>query len=240
MCLINESWEEWGIGGITWNNKPNHENIISTFSISKDQQTTQKYIYIDVSNYIEGNSLSLCLYADNGGNVSFYSSSALDIIDYLLYQPKIIWTSLEEAEINVLTPISSDVFKFGGQLSISWTSIGSIEDVHIELYEGSNREDVVTYQTENDGFYIWEIPERYINEGNEFRIKISDDFDDNVYGFNEYFSITEHGDEGITVTVPIEVNWIIIFMVISILFIIFSIMLKEKIIRTKDSKDVIY
>lgn len=224
LCLINESWEEWGI---TWYNKPKHENIISTFSISKDQHTTQKYVYIDVSNYIQGNNLSLCLYADNGGNVTFYSSNAIDIPS-LLYVPKITWTSLEEAEINVIAPISSDIPKMGGQLSINWTSIGSIEDVQIELYEGSNSKDVIDYLTENDGFYIWELPERGYLESDDYRIKITDAGDNNVFGFSEYFSITEHGDEGIDITIPIEVTYIILIMVLSIISLGYSLLSKLK------------
>ncbi len=224
VCLINESWE---VLGITWNNKPKHENIISTFSISKDQQTTQKRVYIDVSNYIQGNNLSLCLYADNGGNVTFHSTNPIDIPS-LLYEPKIVWTSLEEAEINVIAPISSDVPNMGGQLSINWTSIGSIENVEIELYKGLNSEDMITYLTENDGFYIWELPDRGYNEGNDYRIKITDGYDDNVFGFSEYFSITEHGGVRSDITIPIEITCIILIMAISIISLGYSLLSKLK------------
>ncbi len=59
VTLITENWNE---NSITWNNKPTHGEIITTFYVAAAQFYT-----IDVSDYIEGDSLSICINATYSG-----------------------------------------------------------------------------------------------------------------------------------------------------------------------------
>ncbi len=57
VSLINDSWNEYIIN---WINKPEHREIITTFTVAEE-----KIYKIDITNYIEGDGISICINASD-------------------------------------------------------------------------------------------------------------------------------------------------------------------------------
>lgn len=181
--LINETWDEYTI---TWMNKPEHREIITTFAVAEG-----KIYKIDITNYIEGrDNISICLnasdYYQNGYVQGHSCEGAYSSEDY----PQLIWTYPETVEITVTSPVSSDYWEELNTYTIKWSSVGSISRVIIQLYKGMTFIEDITYSyTDNDGeydFYV-SILEDYF--GTNYRIKITDYDDSRVYAYSDYFSI---------------------------------------------------
>jgi len=68
VSLITDNWEE---GTITWDNKPLHGEIITTFTV-----TGSEFYRFDISNYILGNNISICINASNSYEQSGYVMAA--------------------------------------------------------------------------------------------------------------------------------------------------------------------
>lgn len=85
VSLITESWSELSIN---WMNKPAHEQVITTMTVAAEE------IYsIDVTNFISGSSLSICINATTlpTGYVQACSKEG-HIGEPLMEGPKIVWT----------------------------------------------------------------------------------------------------------------------------------------------------
>ncbi len=186
ICLIEEQWEEFSMN---WTNKPSKGTEIASLLI------TQTDIYkLNVTNYIAGrNNISICVYIksvnDVDKNVVITSREGYFSPESA---PQLIWTYPENAEITVTSPTSSSIWVDSDSYSIQWTSIGKIEDVKIELYNGTtfveNLTSVYGY-TENDGEYNFYISPTDHYKGRNYRIKISDYDDPNVFAYSDNFSI---------------------------------------------------
>lgn len=175
LVLIQDPWNE---ALLTWNNRPSHSEIIKTFSVRENSQ----YI-VDITKYITGEGISLCI------NASDNNQKGLGAISKI---PQIKWTYNELAWINVTKPINSTKELMGGeQLDIEWTSVGSIENVALELYKGDIFFNTILKTTDNDGLYTWKIPEVNDLHGSNFSIRISDVEDNRVYNFSSSFSIEQ-------------------------------------------------
>lgn len=196
ICLIEEHWDEYSMN---WTNKPTKGSEITSLLI--DQTDIYKF---DVTTYIPGrNNLSICVYIKNinyvDSNVAIRTREAVFVQETA---PQLIWTYPENAEITVTNPTSSSVWLDSSTYSIEWTNIGIIEDVKIQLYKGTTLVYNITYtSTENDGQYNYFVsPTRHYN-GTDYRIKISDFDDLNVYNYSDYFSIN-FGSGTITIDDP--------------------------------------
>lgn len=188
VYLVSNDWEE---STITWENQPAEGSLITTFEISKETVYT-----FDVSDYIEGDAISICVCYDdelsstNGMGNQIVSKENPYTLTYDI--PQITWTYEIELTITVLAPIASATWSFGDHI-IRWETSEGIDDVDIELHKGSVKIDTLTFlYTENDGYYSWHIykadSETYLT-GEDYRIKILDDSDSEVYGFSEYFTV---------------------------------------------------
>ncbi len=85
VCLISDTWNEYTIN---WVNKPEHKEIITTFTVAEG-----KIYKIDITDFIQGrNSISICVNASNNlqtGYVQGHSKEgAYSSEDY----PQLIWT----------------------------------------------------------------------------------------------------------------------------------------------------
>lgn len=197
VSLINDSWSETGI---TWLNKPEHREVIASFSVSSSA------IYkIDVTDYIDGrDNISICINASDYFQNGYVQGSSREGYYFDEDAPQLIWTYDETVEITVTAPNSSDIW-MNDEHTITWNTIGDIDRVKIELYKGSEfiEELTILGYTDNDGEYDWTIYSWDNLMGTNFRIKISDYYDDTVYGFSAYFKINDNGDEkSISITSP--------------------------------------
>ena len=186
-CLINDTWDEYSIN---WMNKPEHREIITTFTVSEGR------IYkIDITDYIEGrNSISICVNASNYLQTGYVQGHSRE--GYWSFAPEgapqLIWTYPETAEITVTSPTSSGNWQDYNTYTITWTSLGPISQVIIQLYKGAIFvEDITFLYTDNDGDYSFYVYSSENYEGTDYRIKITDYDDANVYDYSDYFSINE-------------------------------------------------
>ncbi|MCP6718614.1 MAG: DNRLRE domain-containing protein [Patescibacteria group bacterium] len=200
IYLIEEEWDEYSM---TWINKPSKGAEITSIII------TQSDIYtINVTNFIAGrNNLSICVYikVENYVNDYFYITTREGFYSWAPEDaPQLIWTYPGNVEITVTNPTSSSNWLELNIYTIQWTSTGDIDNVKIELYKGALFVEEITSvlgYTINDGtydFYV-SIAENY--DGTDYRIKISDFDDPNVYGYSGYFSINVRSGT-MTITSP--------------------------------------
>lgn len=86
VSLITDSWGE---GTITWANKPTHGEVITTFEV-----TGTAFYRFDISNYIQGDNISICINASNSYEKSGYvmATSREGHGAGLHIGPRLIWT----------------------------------------------------------------------------------------------------------------------------------------------------
>jgi len=103
---------------------------------------------------------------------------------------------METAEITITSPTSSDEWVRYEYHMVTWTSLGSIDRVTIQLFKGTTWIDDITYTyTDNDGSYEVYCSSSY-GTGTNFVIKITDYDDVNVFRYSQYFSIITGGNGG--------------------------------------------
>ena len=200
ICLIEEDWDEYSMN---WINKPSKGAEITSMII------TQSDIYtINVTNYITGrNNLSICVYikVENYVNDYFYITSREGFYSWAPEDaPQIIWTYPEDVVITVTNPTSSSNWVEWNTGTIQWTSTGNIDNVKIELYKGATFVEEITSAlgyTINDGAYDFYVSAAENYDGTNYRIKIIDYDDPNVYGYSAYFSMNVRSGT-ITITSP--------------------------------------
>ena len=104
--------------------------------------------------------------------------------------PQLIWTYPETVDITVTSPASSDNWQDYNTYSITWTSVGPISQVIIQLYKGATFvEDITFLYTDNDGDYSFYVSSSKNYNGTDYRIKITDYDDANLYDYSDYFTI---------------------------------------------------
>lgn len=229
VSLINDTWNEYTIN---WMNKPIHREKITTFTVAEG-----KIYKFDITDYIEGrNSISIGVNASNylqNGYVQGNSrEGAWSSEDY----PQLIWTYPETVEITVTNPTSSSNWEDFNTYTIQWTSVGSVEDVKIELYKGATFVEELPWllgYTDNDGEYDFYVSSSENYEGTDYRIKITDYDDTNVYDYSDYFSINM-GDNGDPTPTPSVIlipsfNPLILIGIIGCISAVSAILIKKKI-----------
>ncbi|MFX1432175.1 MAG: Ser-Thr-rich GPI-anchored membrane family protein [Promethearchaeota archaeon] len=92
-------------------------------------------------------------------------------------------------QITCTSPTSNTSLKPGDNTYITWSTEGGIEIIKIDIYKGS----VLKYdieETNNDGSFLWRVPYS-IEPGPDWRVKVSDYFDEGTYDLSDYFEITQ-------------------------------------------------
>ncbi|MFW9971914.1 MAG: hypothetical protein ACFFDF_17125 [Candidatus Odinarchaeota archaeon] len=119
-----------------------------------------------------------------------------------------------EKSITIYSPRSTDIFDNGNN-QISWTTTGDITYIRIELYVGNSFLEVIESWENNDGSYSWYLSSSDTYDGSNYRIRISDYYDDSVYAFSDYFtiSITPESTNGIYIAPLI---WSLIIIIPSV------------------------
>jgi surface protein len=90
--------------------------------------------------------------------------------------------------LNITFPDSSARLLQGKAIFIRWNSTGNIENVKLELYDGNSFVMEIIANTSNTGMYGWLVPTE-LGESTEYRIKISDVADPDIFAYSEYFEI---------------------------------------------------
>ncbi len=186
VSLINDSWEEYSM---TYSNKPTKRDKIGNLLVTGDGIYT-----IDVTNFIENlSSISICVYIDDENHVVDYAYIT-SREGYYSWEPedapKLIWTYLDDVTITITSPSSSSKWEGLDTYTIRWTtSTNTISNVKIELYKGSTYIEEISSDTTNDGSYDYYEYFSDDYKGTNYRIKISDYDDPQVYDFSDYFSI---------------------------------------------------
>ncbi len=186
MCLVTQEWDE---STITWNNKPPHGSWICDLYI--DSAILYK---IDISSMPSLNtmdSISVCLNASDATQrdrigVTNSENGVPSAI------PQLVWTKTENAQINVTSPKSGDTYNSGSYTTfpITWTSQGTFTYLRLELYQGDVKVFTIGSGNLNNGQSYMMLTSEQGYVGSDFRIKITDINDANVYGFSDYFTIT--------------------------------------------------
>jgi len=183
------SWEE---SSVTWNNKPTFGEKIGNFTLTGDGINT-----INITDFIEGDHLFIAVCCDLGSfdTIIIYSR------EYEWGEenrPYLVWTYIEDAGFSILSPSSFSIWISGEEYTISWTTVGNIEKVKIELYEeGTFLEDLHGYSgyEENSGSFNWNIYSFDDYRGYRYRIKMIDYEDPAVFSYSNYFKINHNGDD---------------------------------------------
>lgn len=104
--------------------------------------------------------------------------------------------------IYIQSPSSGDIIYMQEYHIITWYS-DDLESnyVSIELYKGNNFIRTIHSFKFNDGSYRWYVPTNFV-EGNDYRIKISDYYNNSIYAFSNYFTINVR--RSITITAPLS------------------------------------
>ena len=78
--------------------------------------------------------------------------------------------------INVTSPSTSTVLYVGDTHNITWSTTGTVGDLKIELYDGSNTKTaILTSNTGNDGNFSWTVTSSQLSgSDDEYQIKISE------------------------------------------------------------------
>ena len=98
--------------------------------------------------------------------------------------------TIEERSITVTSPTSSTIWAKGYSADISWTSIGTISNVKIDLYKGDTFNQTIVSSTANDGSYTWTQVDTSLAAGSDYKIRISSTIDSSIYGESDEFQIT--------------------------------------------------
>lgn len=107
------------------------------------------------------------------------------------------FTIIEVKSLTIIDPSSISEIVPKTTHTIIWESTGSIDDIKIELYKGSELLKEIASNTENDGSHSW-VPHYYekngymwniIPQGSDYRIKIRD-ICSSAYTYSDYFNIT--------------------------------------------------
>ncbi len=183
VSLIEESWNEYTMN---YASIPTKGVTISNMLLTSDVEYK-----INITDYVSGrDNISICVYCEVENYVNDYviinsreDSSYSDV-------PKLIWTRLGELLITVLKPVKAELID-SGWYEIEWTSNLGIGDyVDIELYKGTEFIETIAEDTSNDGlFEYWLVMTSLLESGTDYRIKIIDSGDSEVYGFSDYFKI---------------------------------------------------
>jgi hypothetical protein len=122
--------------------------------------------------------------------------------------------------LTVTTPDSLTAWEKGTSQDITWTSIGSIADVKIELYKDGVFEMEIIASTTNDGTYNWDIPTD-LEDGIDYQIKISDVSNPATYDESSNFAMT-------SADIPDEIPSYNLYIVIVIMCVVSVILLKKR------------
>jgi ribosomal protein S8E len=133
------------------------------------------------------------------------------LVDGSDYKVRISWISdtgvydeseeftIEAKSITVTEPTSTTIWTKGSSANITWTSLGTISDVQIDLYKGGTIQETIESSTTNDGTYTWTQVNPSLVDGSDYKVRISSGDEPGIYNESDNFTIEA---KSITVTEP--------------------------------------
>jgi hypothetical protein len=94
VSLVETSWGE---SSITWNNKPFHGEIIKKLNM-----TEEKTYNINVSDYIEGDGISICINTSASSGVKLGTLKSSEGYDSESDAPRLIWTYEDSGDDEII------------------------------------------------------------------------------------------------------------------------------------------
>lgn len=91
-------------------------------------------------------------------------------------------------DFEILSPKSGDLWFIGNNYEIKWISSSHSKNVSIELYRKNTMKKIISSNTENDGSYIYFVPND-LPGSNLYKIKITNLERTSEFVFSDYFSI---------------------------------------------------
>lgn len=129
--------------------------------------------------------------------VRAYASDAYETV----YGEEAVFTT--KSAINLLAPLSGDMWEMGRLYPINWGVMGPMDDdVQIQLLKGGTPVMVISASTPNNGSYAWGIPGS-LSPGADYSIRITT-LDLEVSDDSEHFSIILPSEPVLTITNPLE------------------------------------
>jgi hypothetical protein len=205
-------WEVYGSYHINWDPTPNIDNVkielyrggIFVSELAESTPNDGDFIWTIPEGLTDSTQYQIKL-----TDVDYFDNT--DMSEYFeIFTPTITVTAPETAEVWII----------GLTYDINWTSTGTIPNVKIELYDGSDYVIDVSGSETNDGLLTWEVPIA-LNASDQYRIKIIDILHPNVFDYSDYFEIlSPSGPGGIPSFNP--------FILVGIMSITSIILIKKK------------
>jgi len=116
-------------------------------------------------------------------NISSLSTSAYDFSDYF---------TITHYYIQVTRPTVGSVVISGTDCLIEWNAIIPSDGVDIDLYLNSTKIQNIWTNRDNTGTFLWNVG-AYLGDtpSSDYRIKIEDRWDSDIFGFSDFFTIPE-------------------------------------------------
>ena len=124
---------------------------------------------------------------------SDYKVRISDSSNYGVYGESAQFT-IEEKSITVTGPTSSTIWTTGDSADITWTSTGTISDVKIDLYKGGTFNQTIISSIANDGSHAWDEVDETLEDGTDYKVKVSLVDSLEVYDDSEEFEIISFPD----------------------------------------------
>lgn len=103
-------------------------------------------------------------------------------------QPEsIVQPPSEGSKIVVTEPVYGTIFNLGDTIVIRWVA-PTIESINLQLFRKSNYKITLVENIQNEGVFIWRIPNNF-TFSHHYRIKIISSRKSNIYEFSEQFGI---------------------------------------------------
>jgi len=181
---------------------PNHSDsweVFSTESISWTSEGTIKNVKLEL---YEEDALRMEIVDNTPNNGVFLWGIPMGLDDSTEYQIKISdvlnpltyifsdYFEIYNPSIELVSPDSSSSWEVATSHYITWTSIGTFNDVQIGLYMNDTFLRQLTNEegTPNDGEYLWTIPSD-LNNSALYQIRIRAKLNPFIYAFSDYFEI---------------------------------------------------
>jgi len=192
----SSSWQAGSTQSITWTSTGSITNVDIDLYYLGSFHSTIALSTLNDGDYTWTLAPSYANYADS------YTIRIEDTSDFSTYDYSAMYFEITEpSSLTVTSPTEFESWLTDSTHSITWTSMGSIANVDIDLYYLGSYYSSIASSTSNDGSYSWTLASSYANYADSYQIHIEDSstpstYDDSV----AYFEIMER--DSLTVTGP--------------------------------------
>jgi hypothetical protein len=184
-------WSQGGSGNISWTWK----GAISYVKIDLYKGGTWKQLIVSSTENDGSYTWTVSSTLENGTD---YKVRISDFNDATVYRDSVEFT-IEPRSITLTKPISTTYWAKGYSGEVNWASTGNISSIKIDLYKGTTLKQTIATWASNNASYTWWTVSSTLDDGTDYKVRVSDQNDATVYGDSAQFEI---GPASITVTEP--------------------------------------